>query len=417
MTEMGNEKPSSSQSSSRVSLTSSGLLFGASTGDDQATHVFLRTQKVMRQRREKRRRALFAISGVVLIAVALAIGGHIAYFYYRSKTQGDVLISKYKKAIALAKVDPRLCSEKDQGGVLSARPGGLLEIPSLGLVAPVVQGTSQSVLEDAVGHDPASPWPSSKGTSVFDAHDITWFSGIDKLRIGNEIEYAQGCHEFLYRVVRYAIVHSGTPIHTTFYGRVVLVTCYPVDALFLTPLRYVVWADFVLERSLSAQSSLIKSLAAVVAARDVEPTVPAPPALAAQGLGLSTNEAPLGTLSFSGDPSTIWRESNAPFEAERAVLAEYFGLLRSAGERETAWWQDLAPGVSPPGDLWGARVTHYGHALETRMVVRGDVLVSATLSAVLDLSGPRGASQRAVTVVEKVHHGELLARTVSLSSP
>jgi hypothetical protein len=155
--------------SPRVSLTSSGLLFGASTGDDQATHVFVRIQKVMRQRREKRRRALFAISGVVLIAVALAIGGHIAYFYYRSKTQGDVLISKYKKAIALAKVDPRLCSEKDQGGVSSARPGGLLEIPSLGLVAPVVQGTSQSVLEDAVGHDPASPWPSSKGTSVFDA--------------------------------------------------------------------------------------------------------------------------------------------------------------------------------------------------------------------------------------------------------
>lgn len=378
-----------------------------------ADATFLRRQHLDRLRRHRRIHLVVILASVSAILASLMIGGSIAFFYLRSASSGHHLIVQDRKAISLARKDPVAC-------VKATRPsqGGLLEIPALDLVAPVLQGTSQSVLEDAVGHDPASTWPAKHGTTVFDAHDITWFSGIGSLKIGSEIEYLSACKELVYRVVRYGIVHAGSPVHNTEEGRLVLVTCYPVDALYLTPLRYVVYADLVGEKSVSGSPASSQEIQELDSSRDVEPIVPAPPALAAEGLGLSTNDAPLGTLGYSGDPSLAWRESSAPFLAEKAVLAEYFGLLRSAAQRQSQWWHDLAPDIPVPsaGALWGSQVTRYDHALDTEMNVHGSTLVSATLTAIVDISGPKGQRTEGLTLVETVSHGRLLGTSLSLST-
>jgi sortase (surface protein transpeptidase) len=57
-----------------------------------------------------------------------------------------------------------------------------LEIPSLGVRAPVLQGLSDSVLNVAAGHDPASPWPGDVGESIIEAHDVSYFARISALK-------------------------------------------------------------------------------------------------------------------------------------------------------------------------------------------------------------------------------------------
>ena len=124
-------------------------------------------------------------------------------------------------------------------------PYGLLEVPALGMVAPVLQGTDDSVLSDAVGHDPASVWPGQAGTSVLSAHDVTWFSRIGKLKPGNEIRYVTPCRTYTYRVTSHAIVAAGSLVYGSKTARLVLDTCYPLDALFITSTRYLVYADLI----------------------------------------------------------------------------------------------------------------------------------------------------------------------------
>ena len=289
------------------------------------------------------------------------------------------------------------------------RPSGLLEAPALGMVAPVLQGTGDSVLSDAVGHDPASAWPGQAGTTVLSAHDVTWFSRIAQLKPGNEIRYVTPCRTYTYRVTSHAIVTAGSLVYGGKTARLVLETCYPLDALFITSTRYLVYADLI--------SSAPTHAMAVRPGRWSPPAVPAPAGLAAQGLDLANNPAPLGTLRLTGSPSRAWRQSSAPLQFEAAALAEYFGLIRSAAQEKRAWWADLAPSVhaSAAGRLWGGRLKSYDSKLLITLHATGARPVKATLTAMVTVTGRGGPGTYKLTVTETVRAGKLLVTRVRLT--
>ena len=150
----------------------------------------------------------------------------------------------------------------------------MLEIPVLGLTAPVLQGTGDAVLAEAVGHVPASVWPGQAGTSVLSAHDVTWFSGIGQLRPGDEMRYVMPCRTLTYRVTSHRVVAAGSPVYNTATARIVLDTRYPLDALFLTGSRYLVYADLIETSPTSPVSAPPASPSPLI--------VPAPKALVAE---------------------------------------------------------------------------------------------------------------------------------------
>jgi LPXTG-site transpeptidase (sortase) family protein len=277
------------------------------------------------------------------------------------------------------------------------------------MVAPVVQGTGDSVLSEAVGHDPASVWPGQAGTSVLSAHDVTWFSSIGKLKPGNEIRYVTPCRTYTYKVTSHAIVAAGSPVYNTWKARLVLDTCWPLNALFLTSTRYLVYADLIASASTHAT--------APVPGRWPPPAVPAPAKLAAQKLDLAHNPAPLGRLRLTGSPARAWSQSSAPLQFEAAALAEYFGLIRSAAQERRAWWADLAPSVhtSAAGALWGGRLESYDSKLAIKLRAAGTKPVSATLTATVAVTGPDGTGSYRLTVVETVKAGRLLVTRARLT--
>src|ERR1700722_6370823 len=378
-------------------------------------------------------------TGILAVGAGIGIAVHIAAFYYHSSTAGRDLVGQERKEIAwagsslvcqaplgaasgvvrrsVALTSGALPSGDEASG--AERPGaegsggqgphGLLEAPALGLVAPVLQGTGDSVLGDAVGHDPASAWPGQPGTSVLSAHDVTWFSRIGKLKAGNEIRYVTPCRTYTYKVTSHVIVAAGSPVYSTGTARLVLDTCYPLDALYITSTRYLVYADLI--------GSAPTYTAAAASESWPPPAVPAPARLKAQGLDLADNPAPLGTLRLTGSPSRAWRQSSAPLQFEAAALAEYFGLIRSAAQERRAWWADLAPSVrtSAAGALWGGRLMSYRSLLVITLHVTGTRPGAATLTATVTVAGQGRPGSYKLTVTETVRAGKLLVTRAQLT--
>jgi LPXTG-site transpeptidase (sortase) family protein len=324
-----------------------------------------------------------------------------ASFLHGSSARGAALIHTDRGAVAAA--GPAACRSGTGSGRRAALRG-LLEAPVLGLVAPVEEGTGDAVLNDAVGHVPASTWPGQPaGTAVFSAHDVTWFSGVDRLDRGDRIRYVTPCHTYTYRVTRHRVVRAGFPVYDTATPSLVLDTCYPLDALYPTSGRYLVYATLV---------ASARTMRAVPWHRPGQQrlTVPAPPTLARQGLDLSHNDMPLGTLRVTGSPSRAWRQANLPLEAEARALAAYAGLLRSASQHRRAWWADLAPSVpvSAAAGLWRGEVTGYGRRLDVVLRVHGGRMLGAVLTTTLTTSDSVRPGSYRVRVTEAVSGGRLL---------
>lgn len=342
-------------------------------------------------------------AGILAICAGIGIFAQIGAFYHHSSTAGRDLVSQERTEIARTAASPRACQAPlDPVGGGGQRPYGLLEAPALGMVAPVLQGTGDSVLGEAVGHNPASAWPGQAGTTVLSAHDVTWFSRIAQLKPGDDIRYVTPCRTYLYKVTSHAIVDAGSPVYNTKVTRLVLDTCYPLDALFITSTRYLVYADLI--------SSAPTHVMAARPGRWPPPAVPAPARLVRQGIDLAHNPAPLGTLRVTGSPSRAWRQSSAPFQFEAAALTEYFGIVRSAAQERRGWWAALAPSVSTraAGALWGGQLKSYTSWLVVTLSAAGTTPVEATLTATVTVTGPNGSGSYHLTVTEAVRAGKLL---------
>jgi sortase A len=361
-------------------------------------------------------RVAFAGAGALSICAGTAVAVHLGVFFFHSSVAGGDLVRQERKAIAGAASSPAACqrlSAQAPGAQASGaqQPEGLLEVSVLGMVAPVLQGTGDSVLADAVGHDPSSAWPGQQGTSVLSAHDVTWFSSIGKLKPGDEIRYVTPCRTYTYQVTSHAIVNAGTPVYDNGTARLVLDTCYPLDALYLTPTRYLLYSTLVSSAPTNAAVALPGSWPA--------PVVPAPPALAAQGLTLgNNNSAPLGTLRLTGSPARAWAQSSAPLNFEAAALAAYFGIIRSAAQERRDWWADLAPAVPAPtaSALWGGQLDSYVSALTVTLRAEGTRDVAATLAAAVAVSGAQGTGRYDLSVSETAGRGKLYVTGVRVTA-
>ena len=349
--------------------------------------------------------ALVATSAGCVVA-GLGLAAHVALFLHTSSARGAALVLHERRAIGAASRNARACQgaagsvEGSAGSAARAltsdgTPQGLLEIPALGLVAPVLQGADDNVLSDAVGHVPASVWPGYHGTTVLSAHDVTWFSRIDSLKAGAQVRYVTPCRTYVYLVTGHQVVRAGQPVYNTSASRIVLETCYPLNALYFTSYRYLVYAR--LAETAPTAPTHVPAVPAPL-------TVRIPAKLAAQGLTLERNYAPLGTLTFAGSPSPTWRQTNAPLQDEATALTAYFGILRSAEQGERSWWAQLAPSVpmSAAAAITGGRIGSYLSSLHITLRARGSQVVGAKLAATVNVTGSSRPGPYDLTVTETV---------------
>jgi sortase A len=281
---------------------------------------------------------------------------------------------------------------------------GLLEIPSLGVVAPVEQGAGDAVLSVAVGHDSYSAWPGDAGNAVLLAHDVSYFSTIDNLKSGDTIRYVTPCTTYVFRVASHAIVTAGSPVYNTTAPTMTLVTCWPTDALWFTPDRYLVTATEI------SKARTGKSHNVYLTVSD-PPTTPIPPALASEGVTLATYSLPMGTFSLAGTPTRSWAQTTSPLLVDGSAVDEFIAGVRALTQDHLDWWRAIAPGVRPPAPLVGANNPGYETATDVTEHVVGANPKTVTLTDTVSVSGGKMPGRYVMSVQMTVH-----GHTMTISS-
>ncbi len=121
---------------------------------------------------------------------------------------------------------------------------GRIEIPRLGLFAPVREGAEGETLRVAVGHIGGTALPGEKGNAGLAAHRNTFFRPLRDVKVGDQVVVTTAGSAFEYRVESIAVVDptdvsvlDPTPKET-----LTLVTCYPFDWVGDAPQRLIVKA-------------------------------------------------------------------------------------------------------------------------------------------------------------------------------
>jgi sortase A len=338
--------------------------------------------------------------GLSLLAIfaGVGIGLNIVLFLHHSSTVGKSLVEADQHAIARAQSSGQCVAASSTTTTTSGTTTGppvkaILRSSKLGLVAPILEGTDDAELNVGVGHVPASSWPGATGTDVLAAHDVTWFSHLNQLAIGDGLSITTPCVTYDYAVTSHQVIARGAPIDQSIAPRLVLITCYPLNALFLTPNRYIVYAK--LTKVVHQGQVAVPPVATAPL-----PTITAPAPLLSQPLDLADNEELLGVLSFTGTPSTDWLQSSGPINAEALVLKLYFAALRTGGQDQPTWWSAIAPTVpfSAIQPFVGARITATAVTVHPTLNVTGTALTGATIASSLVLADNRQPGTYAITM-------------------
>jgi LPXTG-site transpeptidase (sortase) family protein len=330
----------------------------------------------MRTSTGSRSSRLLTALGATLLVVALAGVGFPLWWNHRSEVGGNLVLLR---AVAAAAHSAKCTGSLNAAVQLESSTPGVLEVPSIGLVAPVLQGLTDPVLNVAVGHNPASAWPGEAGEAMVEAHDVSYFTNLSRIKVGQEVSWVTPCLRATYRVVATSVVEPGSIIYPPSGGSgLALVTCSPTDALYWTPYRFVVSTRLV--------SDVVahQSLPASTAPSGPTLKIPAPAALAAQGLDLTTNSQLLGVLTLRGTPSASWVQGPGPLATERAALEVFFAARRTVAARNLSWWRAISTG---------------GVAMPTSWPVFGTANVALTMAGTTPVSMVVSSGSTAVHLV------------------
>ncbi|MBX5465958.1 MAG: class D sortase [Firmicutes bacterium] len=223
-----------------------------------------------------------------------------------------------------------------------------LEIPVLKLSAVVVAGTNEALLAAAPGWVTTTALPGQAGTAVIAAHNATFFRHLDRLRPGDTIAVATAQGAFRFQVTGSRIVRAGAPLRNTVRPSLALEACYPLDALYLTPWRYVVTARLVQSRLTSTVLPGLPGSGPYAAA--------IPPAVA-QRFDLSLNDNPMlmGTLRYQGGQShaLAFEESSTAYTVIAQALRLFFAANHLSAVRDLAAWRAMTPPGTALPPYWG----------------------------------------------------------------
>ena len=133
--------------------------------------------------------------------------------------------------------------------VSEGSPLGRVEISAVGLTVMVLEGTDEGTLRRAVGHIRGTPLPGQRGNVALAGHRDTFFRGLRKIRVNDEITLTTLSGSYRYRVDSTKVVKPEETEVLEDYGDdiLTLVTCYPFNFVGSAPSRFIVRGRRVLE--------------------------------------------------------------------------------------------------------------------------------------------------------------------------
>jgi sortase A len=132
-----------------------------------------------------------------------------------------------------------------------AAPLGVLRIARLALEVPILEGTTDEILDRGAGHIEETPAPGTTGNSGIAGHRDGFFRALKDIAVGDAIDIDTLDHHIAYRVEKLWTV---TPddvwvLDPTDAPSITLVTCFPFYFIGPAPQRFIVRAVAVPDRT------------------------------------------------------------------------------------------------------------------------------------------------------------------------
>jgi sortase A len=123
-------------------------------------------------------------------------------------------------------------------------PLGVLDIPSLQLQVPVLEGTDDLTLDRAVGHISGTAWLSDGGNIGIAGHRDGFFRALKDIHVGDTIDLhsQHGNTHYLVDEIQIVSPDDVSVLEPRAKSSLTLVTCYPFYFVGSAPLRYIVHA-------------------------------------------------------------------------------------------------------------------------------------------------------------------------------
>ena len=123
-------------------------------------------------------------------------------------------------------------------------PLGVIEIPSLRLQVPILEGTDDLTLDRGVGHIAGTASPGESGNIGIAGHRDGFFRGLKDIHVGDTIDLQSQQGNSHYRVDEIQIVSPNdvSVLEPRTRPSLTLVTCYPFYFVGSAPSRYIVHA-------------------------------------------------------------------------------------------------------------------------------------------------------------------------------
>jgi sortase A len=129
----------------------------------------------------------------------------------------------------------------------AAREGdvlGRIEIPRLGMMVAILEGTTSRTLGLGVGHIEGTALPGNPGNIGIAGHRDTYFHALGKIQSGDEIriQTATGVSRYMVDSVQIVAPDDIDVLAPSATSAITLVTCYPFHFIGAAPQRFVVHA-------------------------------------------------------------------------------------------------------------------------------------------------------------------------------
>ena len=171
----------------------------------------------------------------LLLGIGLGCLGTYAYETVEARRfQATQAVEFARQAAAYAPVTVR------SGGLV-----GMLDVPRLKLMTPVIEGDDDRTLKRAVGHLPDTPLPWERGNSAVAGHRDGLFRPLKDIKVGDEIRFRTSQAEIRYRVTETTIVEPDdvSVLRPRAKNALTLITCYPFSYVGNAPRRFIVHAE------------------------------------------------------------------------------------------------------------------------------------------------------------------------------
>jgi sortase A len=198
------------------------------------------------ERMKRKLGILYLLKGFLVVTGIVSLGAYVFLLFQASAVQAR-LKQEFEQEIARQQAGAHSAGREAAQPLESrATIDGLakLDIEKAGLSAMVMEGADNATLRVAVGHIPGTALPGQGGNVGLAGHRDSFFRGLRKLTIGDEITLTTRAGTLHYTVESIRVVPPDdvNVLRNTPYPALTLVTCYPFYYVGPAPQRWIVRA-------------------------------------------------------------------------------------------------------------------------------------------------------------------------------